>query len=56
MKNEAMQHHSHRHRKWRRFIRNNQKVFFAGWLLVLIMAVVVLIFWLLTSPRFAKFG
>ncbi len=51
-----MQLHSRRHSKWRRFVHRNQKAVFASFLLLVIMALVVLLFWALTSPRFAKFN
>jgi flagellar biosynthesis/type III secretory pathway M-ring protein FliF/YscJ len=52
----AMSQHPHRHSRWRRYFRENQKIVFAGVLLIVIMAFVVLLFWALTSSRFAKFN
>jgi len=49
-----MQSHPHRHRKWRRFARNNRNLFFVGFFLVIILSFVVAFFWLLTSSRFVK--
>jgi len=49
-----MQSHPNRHRKWRRFVRNNRNLLFVGFFLVIILAFVAAIFWVLTSPRFVK--
>ena len=49
----------HKHRpghKLRKFMRERQSLFFAMFFLVLILGVVVLIFWLLTSQRFVRMG
>ena len=45
----------HRGRKWRRFVHDNRIYFFAGFFLVLILAVVVAMFWVMTSPSFIKY-
>jgi phosphotransferase system glucose/maltose/N-acetylglucosamine-specific IIC component len=47
-----MQGHSSRRHRWRRFVRHNRNLFFAGVLLVIVLAAVVAIFWVLTSGRF----
>jgi len=38
----------------RRFLRNNPNLFLIGLSLFLILAIVVAIFWVLTSPQFVK--
>jgi phosphotransferase system glucose/maltose/N-acetylglucosamine-specific IIC component len=45
----------HRGRKWRRFVHDNRNYFFAGFFLVLILAVIAVMFWVMTSPEFIKF-
>lgn len=52
----AMPQPPHRHSRWRRYFRQNEKAIFAGVLLIVIMAFVVLLFWALTSSRFARFN
>jgi phosphotransferase system glucose/maltose/N-acetylglucosamine-specific IIC component len=49
-----MQSQPQRGRKWRRFVRNNRNLLFTGFLLVIILAFVTVIFWVMTSPRFVK--
>lgn len=39
-------------RKWRRFRVENQRYFFAIFFLILILALVALLFWMLSRPRF----
>lgn len=46
----------HRRHKWRRFVRTNPGLVFAMVFLIIILGVVVLIFWMLTSSRFIKIG
>jgi hypothetical protein len=49
-----MQPPQHRGRKWRRFFRNNPNLVLVGFFLIIILALVVGIFWVLTSPRFVN--
>jgi phosphotransferase system glucose/maltose/N-acetylglucosamine-specific IIC component len=50
---------AHRHgmgHRWRKFVRQNRAVFFVFFLLGLILAVVALLFWMMTSIRFVNTG
>lgn len=47
-----MQSQPHRGRKWRRFVRHNRNRFFVGFFLLIILALVAVMFWVMTSPRF----
>jgi len=49
-------HPHHRGRRWRRFLRQNRNFVFLAFMLVIILAIVVAIFWVMTSSRFAKVG
>ena len=40
--------------RWRRFRRHSGKYFFLGFLMLLVVAVVALLFWVMTSSRFVK--
>ncbi len=40
--------------KWRRFLRHNRGVFFLVFVLIFILGFVVLLFWMMTSLRFAN--
>jgi hypothetical protein len=50
----AMQSQPRRRRSWRRFIRHNRNYFFAGFLGLIMIALVVLLFWAMTSSQFVK--
>jgi phosphotransferase system glucose/maltose/N-acetylglucosamine-specific IIC component len=41
-----------RGRKWRRFVRENQSLFFMVFFLVLILALIVVVFWWMGSIQF----
>ena len=43
-------------RKWRRFLRHNRGAFFFAVLVVVIVALVGLLFWVMSSSRFIKTG
>jgi flagellar biosynthesis/type III secretory pathway M-ring protein FliF/YscJ len=49
-----MQPSTSRGRKWRRFVRHNRNFLFGGFVLVIILALVALLFWVMTSPKFLK--
>ena len=38
--------------KWRRFVRDNQTLFFVFFFLVLILALIAVLFWVMGSIRF----
>ncbi len=46
-----MQSQSSRHRAWRHFVRHNRNLFFAGFILLFVLAFVVVLFVLLTKPE-----
>jgi len=53
----AMQPQPHRkHRRWRRFLRSNQGLFFACFATIIVLGLVALLFIFLTHPYFAKSG
>jgi phosphotransferase system glucose/maltose/N-acetylglucosamine-specific IIC component len=49
------QHHRNGHR-CRRFVRHNRNLVFVGFFLLIILGLVVLLFWMMSSSRFLKTG
>jgi hypothetical protein len=50
----GMQPQPTRGRRWRRFIRHNRGLFFLGFLVVVIVTLVGVLFWVMSSSRFVK--